>query len=154
MPEERRPSVLFDAQRDRALRAAGIRAWAVVGIIVLAFLLYTGFSTFSSFILPLIVAVVLGMIFEPVASVLARVMPRRIASLLVLVGIIVLAVVVVAIVVIGVIDQGPEIVDQTQAALDTGRDWLAAQGLQIGQIDSVQKQLNEFVGRRRRRWRG
>jgi predicted PurR-regulated permease PerM len=143
--EEPRQSVLFDAKRDRALRAAGIRAWAIVGIIVLAILLYTGFSTFSSFILPLIVAVVLGMIFEPVASVLARVMPRRIASLLVLVGIIVLAIVVVAIVVIGVIDQGPEIVFQTQSAIDLARDWLADQGVEVVVIEDAREQLSGFV---------
>ena len=44
-----------------------------------------GLLHLRSFVLPLIVAVVLGMVFEPVASLLARVMPRQVASLLVLV---------------------------------------------------------------------
>jgi predicted PurR-regulated permease PerM len=144
LSEQRRP-VLFDAKRDRQLRAAGIRAWAIVGIVAVAVVAYTAFSTFSTFILPLIVAAVLGIIFEPVASLLARFMPRQVASLLVLVGIFVLAIVIVAVVVIGVIDQGSEIVDQTQAAIDTGRNWLADQGVTVVLIDDVQAQLSNFM---------
>ena len=145
MTEPRRRSVLFDAERDRQLRAAGIRAWSIVGIVAVAVVAYTGFSTFSTFILPLIVAVVLGMIFEPVASLMARILPRQIAALLVLAGIFVVAIVAVAIVVIGIIDQGPEIVDQTQAAIDLGRNWLAEQGVTVVLIDDVQAQMSSFV---------
>jgi predicted PurR-regulated permease PerM len=129
--EPRRRSVLFDAERDRALRAAGIRAWSIVGIVLVAVIAYLGFSTFSTFIVPLVVAVVLGMIFEPVASLLGRVMPRQLASLLVLVGICALAVVVVVVVVIGIIDQG--------------RDWLAARGITLTFVDDIQGQLATFV---------
>jgi predicted PurR-regulated permease PerM len=145
MTEPRRRSVLFDAERDRALRAAGLRAWSIVGIVLVAVIAYLGFSTFSTFIVPLVVAVVLGMIFEPVASLLGRVMPRQLASLLVLVGICALAVVVVVVVVIGIIDQGPEIVDQTQAAIDQGRDWLAARGITLTFVDDIQGQLATLV---------
>ena len=144
MSEHRRP-VLFDARRDRMLRNAGIRAWAIVGIVAVAVVAYTAFSTFSTFILPLVVAVVLGMIIEPVASFLSRSMPRQVAALLVLSGIFVGAIVIVAVVVIGVIDQGSEIVDQTQAAIDTGRDWLSDQGINVVIIDDVQGQLSGFV---------
>jgi predicted PurR-regulated permease PerM len=145
MTSPRRSSVLFSTERDRQLRAAGIRAWSIVGIVAVAVVGYMGFSTFSTFILPLIVAVVLGMIFEPVASLLARVMPRQLAALLVLVGIGVLAVVAIGIVVIGIVDQGGEIVDQTQAAIDLGRNWLAGQGVTVVLIDDVQAQLSNFV---------
>ena len=53
--------------------------------------------------------------------------------------------VIVAVVVIGVIDQGSEIVDQTQAAIDTGRNWLNEQGIDVVIIDDVQAQLSDFV---------
>ncbi len=145
MSQEPPRSVLFSPQRDRQLRAAGIRAWAIVGIVAVAVVAYTAFSTFSTFILPLVVAVVLGMIFEPVASLFARFMPRQIAALLVLVGIFVLAIIIVTVVVIGVIDQSSEIVDQTQAAIDTGRSWLSDQGMTVTLIDDVQAQLSDFV---------
>jgi predicted PurR-regulated permease PerM len=145
MSKPQRRSVLFDAQRDRQLRAAGIRAWSIVGILALTVLLYMGFSAFSGFVLPLIVAAVLGMVFEPVASLLARVMPRQFASLLVLVGIGVLAVVAIGVVVIGIIDQGPEIVDQTQASIDLLRNWLAERGVAIVILEDVRAQLSTFL---------
>ena len=145
MNEERRTSVLFSAERDRQLRAAGIRAWAIVGIVAVAVIGYLGFSTFSSFILPLIVAVVLGMIFEPVASLLARAMPRQLASMLVLIGIGVLAAVIVVIVAVGIIEQGPEIIDQTQSGIDLARNWLAERDITITAIDNVRDQLSGFL---------
>jgi predicted PurR-regulated permease PerM len=142
---ERRNAVIFSPERDRQLRSAGIRSWSAVGIVAVAVIAYMGFTTFSTFIMPLVVAVVLGMIFEPVASLLGRAMPRQLASILVLVGIGVLSVVAVAVVIFGVIDQGPEIVAQTQAAIDQGRDWLAGQGMTVDLMDDVQKQLQLFV---------
>ncbi len=145
MTRPSRGSILFDAERDRQLRASGIRAWSIVGILALTVLLYMGLSAFSGFILPLIVAVVLGMVFEPVASLLARVMPRQFASLLVLVGIGALAVVAIGIVVIGIIDQGPEIIEESQAAIDLGRNWLAERGVSIVIVDDLRAQLNTFV---------
>jgi len=145
MTKPPRGSVLFDSRRDRQLRAAGIRAWSIVGILAVTVLLYMGFSTFSSFVLPLIVAAVLGMVFEPVASLLARAMPRQVASLLVLVGIGVLAAVSIGVVVIGIIDQGPEIVDQTQASIDLARNWLAERGISIVILEDVRAQLSTFL---------
>ena len=104
-----KPRPFFDAEQDRRLRSYGLRAWAWIGILTLAAMLYTGFSLVSGFVIPLIVAIVLGMVFEPVANVLSRVMPRQVASLLVLVGLGVLAAFAVVIVGLGIIDQGPEI---------------------------------------------
>jgi predicted PurR-regulated permease PerM len=145
MTKPPRGSVLFDSRRDRQLRAAGIRAWSIVGILALTVLLYMGFSAFSGFVLPLIVAAVLGMVFEPVASLLARAMPRQVASLLVLMGIGVLAAVSIGVVVIGIIDQGPEIVDQTQASIDLARNWLGERGISIVILEDVRAQLSTFL---------
>ena len=145
MSGPRRGADIFDAERDRRIRSAGIRAWSIVGVLVLAVMIYTGLSAISGFVLPLIVAIVLGMVFEPVARLLSRLIPRQAASLLVLVGIGVLAVVAIAVVVIGVIDQGPEIVDQTQAAIDLGRNWLAERGVSVIVVDDVRAQLSTFI---------
>ena len=145
MSDTRRSTDFFDQQRDRLIRSAGIRAWSMVGILLLALMIYTGLSAISGFVLPLVVAIVLGMVFEPVARLLARLMPRQVASLLVLIGICVLAVVAIAVVIFGVIDQGGEIVAQTQAAIDLGRGWLAERGMSVVAVDDVQAQLSTFV---------
>lgn len=145
MTEPQRQPVLFSPERDRQLRAAGIRAWSIVGIVAVAVVGYLGFSTFSTFILPLVVAVVLGMIFEPLVSLFGRFLPRQLAALVVLIGIFVLAIVIVAVVVIGVIDQAPEIVDQSQAAVDLLRNWLAERGVTITVLEDTRAQLSDFV---------
>ena len=145
MTKARRPTEFIDTERDRQLRRFGIRAWSLVGILLLAAMLYTGISAISGFVIPLIVAAVLGMVFEPVATLLARMMPRQIASLLVLIGLMVLAVVAIGVVAVGILDQGPEIVDQFQVALDRLRDWLLERGVQIGAIDDARTQLSEFI---------
>ena len=140
-----RPTDFFDAEQDRRLRRFGIRAWSWVGILLLAAMLYVGISAISGFVIPLLVAVVLGMVFEPVASLLARVMPRQLASLLVLAGLCVGAVVAIGVVVIGVIDQGPEIVAQFQSATDRLGDWLTEQGLELPGMEDVRAQVSTFL---------
>lgn len=145
MSEQRRPQRFIQPEQDRRLRSWGLRAWAWIGILLLAAMLYTGFSLVSGFVIPLIVAVVLGMVFEPVANVLSRVMPRQIASLLVLVGLGVLAVFAVGVVVVGIIDQGPEIIDEMQSAIDQFRGWLLDQGIVFAAGEDLQEQLKLWL---------
>jgi predicted PurR-regulated permease PerM len=141
----RRPNSFIHPEQDRRLRSWGLRAWAWIGILLLAAMLYTGFSLISGFVIPLIVAVVLGMIFEPVANVLGRVMPRQAASLTVLIGLGVLVAVAVGVVVAGIIDQGPEIIDEMQSALDQLRQWLVERGIDLGSADDLQRQLTVWL---------
>lgn len=145
MTEERQPRPYFNSDQDRRLRSYGIRAWATIGILLLAAMLYTGFSLVSGFVIPLIVAVVLGMVFEPVANVLSRVVPRQLASMLVLVGLGMVAVFAVGVVAIGIIDQGPEILDQLQSAIDQLRDWLTERGIDFGAGEDLRAQMTNWL---------
>lgn len=138
-------SEFIGRERDAQIRRLGIRAWSLVGILLLTVMIFTGLSTISGFVIPLVVAVVLGMVFQPLAALLARVMPRQVASLLVLVGLMAGTAVAIAVVVYGVIDQGPEIVAQTQAAIDRFRGWLADQGLQFAVVEDVEGQFDSFI---------
>lgn len=130
------------------MRRIGIRAWAWVGVIVLASLIFVGLGAISDFIVPLVVATVLGMVFAPVAGLLARVMPPQLASVLVLVGLGVVIVAAIAVVVVGIIDQTPQISAQLQAAIDRGAGLLADLGL--GQDEATTEgrgeQLTAAVG--------
>ncbi|MFV2064919.1 MAG: AI-2E family transporter, partial [Chloroflexota bacterium] len=135
----------FDAKQDRRLRSYGIRAWSWIGILLLTVMLYMGITAFSGFVIPLIVAVVLGMVFEPVAGLLGRIMPRQLASLLVLIGLVALAVVAIGVVVIGIIDQGPEIVEQMQVAIDRLREWLTERGIEFGADADLRQQVTSSL---------
>ncbi len=139
----RRP--LIHPEQDRRLRSWGLRAWAWIGILLLAAMLYTGFSLVSGFGVPLIVAVVLGMIFAPVADVLGRMMPRQLASLAVLAGLAILIVISIGVVVAGIIDQGPEIIDEMQSALEQLRGWLIERGVDLGTAEDLQRQLTVWL---------
>ena len=66
------------------MRRLGMRAWAWVGVFVFSGLVVLGLGALSEFVIPLVLAVVLGMIFAPVAGLLARYMPAQLASVLVL----------------------------------------------------------------------
>jgi predicted PurR-regulated permease PerM len=145
MTQETERAPFIDAEQDRRLRRMGLRAWAWIGILVLAAMIYMGVTAISGFVVPLVVAIVLGMVFEPLASGLSRLMPRQLAAILVLAGLMAVAVVVVGVVAIGIIDQGPEIIDQFQAAFDRLREWLGERGIVIGGMDDLRGQLSEVV---------
>jgi predicted PurR-regulated permease PerM len=113
------------------LRRAGTRAWMWVGISIFAVILVTFLGTLSDLVVPLIIAIVLGMIFEPVVTMLARWIPRKLAAIVVLVALVGLVVASIAVIVIGIIDQGPEIAAQFQAALARLGDWFAEQGIDL-----------------------
>jgi predicted PurR-regulated permease PerM len=145
MSQSPRPRPFINAEQDRRLRSYGLRAWAWIGILLLAAMLYTGFSLVSGFAIPLIVAIVLGMVFEPVANVLSKAMPRQFAALLVLAGLAVMAVFAVVIVGLGIIDQGPEIIDQLQSAIDQLRTWLLERGIDFGAGEDLRQQLTDSL---------
>ena len=116
---------------SETLRRAGLRSWLWVGISIFAVVVATFLGTLSDLVVPLVVAIVLGMIFEPVVSMLARWIPRTFAAIVVLVGLVGLIVAAVGVVVFGVIDQGPEIAAQFQAAVARLGEWLAERGIDI-----------------------
>lgn len=145
MADRQRGTDLISPEQDRRLRRWGVRAWAVVGILLLAAMLYVGISTISAFVIPFVVAIVLGMIFEPVASLATRVMPKQLASVLVLLGLVVVAAIAIGVVVVGVVDQGPEIVDQFQRAFDRLREWLIERGAGLAEFDDIAEQLSAFL---------
>ena len=134
---------------SETLRRAGLRSWLWVGISVFAVFVATFLGMLSDLVVPLVVAIVLGMIFEPVVTKLARWIPRTFAAIVVLVGLVGLIVAAVGVVVFGVIDQGPEIAAQFQAAVGRLGEWLAERGIDIepaaDTVASVESAVNEAL---------
>ena len=72
-----------------ALARWGLSAWLILGTITLAVVVYFGLLQISSLLVPLIVAIVIGMLFSPVVDRLTRAgLPPFLAASLVLVGLI------------------------------------------------------------------
>lgn len=137
MSDRERASSLIDPAEDRWMRRLGMRAWAWVGVFVFSGLVFLGLGALSEFVIPLALAIVLGMIFAPVAGLLARYMPAQLASVLVLLGLGVAIVGAIAIIIVGIVDQIPQVTAQLDAAIERGRQLLADLGLGRAQADDA-----------------
>lgn len=108
-----------------AVPKVGVLAWSFIGVVVATLIVVTAFSAVSEIILPLLFAVVLAVVFKPVAGRLERhrFSPSLAAGLIVL-GLLVLMTFVVVATVRGIVDQTDEIGASVDAAIDNASDEL------------------------------
>lgn len=108
-----------------AVPKVGVLAWSFIGVVVATLIVVTAFSAVSEIILPLLFAVVLAVVFKPVAGKLERhrFSPSLAAGLIVL-GLLVLMTFVVVATVRGIVDQTDEIGASVDAAIDNASDEL------------------------------
>ena len=124
----------------------GRRAWAVVGISVVAVGLYAVLAGLSGLVVPLVVAAVVGTLFVPVVDRLAKHMSRRGAAAIVLLGIVAVAIGAVAIAVAGIVDQAPQIKTEVTAGVEALREWLSGLGLGLASSSSITDGLGDAIG--------
>ncbi len=97
----------------------GLSAWLVLGLIALTVVVYLGLAQISSLLIPLVVAIVIGMLFSPVVDRLTRAgLPPFAAASLVLVGLIAVTVLSIFLAVKGIYDQRDLIVEQFSSGWD------------------------------------
>ena len=90
------------------MMVAGIGSWMIAGIAVVFWLAGWFFVTTASISIPLVLAVVVGMIAYPLCEkMIARKIPKAAAALIVLLGLVAVVVAVVWLVVAGVLSQLP-----------------------------------------------
>ena len=122
----------------RWLRRLGVGAWLVLGVIALVVGLYFGLAQLSGLLIPLAVAVVVGMIFYPLVDRLAALgLPRSLSTALVLLGLISITAASVFLAVKGVFDQRDLISAQLTQGWAVIQDWLAQQGLTLEGLESL-----------------
>ena len=104
----------------------GSSAWMLIGVALLAAVVYGALATLSGLVVPLVVAAVIGILASPIVDWLHRYrVPRPLGAITVILGLIGVIVGSVVISVRGVIDQGDEITEQLTAGVDALDDWLA-----------------------------
>lgn len=137
------------------LRRWGVYGWLAIGAVVLAVGLWWVYDFASSVTVPLVVAMVLGILFAPVVDALARIrVPRAIGATMVLALLVFVVVAVVWITVAGVIDQGEVIAEQVIAGAEhliESFPALSFESLSTGDIgsrivSSVQSVLSQGFG--------
>lgn len=107
------------------LRRAGLVSWSAIGVIVLAVLIAGGVSALSGILVPLVIAVILGTVLEPIVTWLVKHrMPRALAATLVLLVAIAVATGVIVIAVVGFVQQIPDISRQLIHGWTIALNWL------------------------------
>ncbi|MBP1325901.1 putative PurR-regulated permease PerM [Leucobacter exalbidus] len=128
------------------VRKLGIVSWSAVGVIVLAVVIAGGISALSGILVPLIIAVILGTVLEPVVTWLAnRKVPRPLAAAVVLIVATALAVGIVAIVVRGFVQQIPEISQQLMRGWVYVLEWLHTLDIDAVWIEQLRKTGIEYL---------
>ncbi len=135
------------AAASPTLTRLGVRSWLLLGVLGLAGAVLWLLAQVSGFVVPLVLAAVLGALFAPVVERLqARGVPRSGGALLVLLGLTAVVVGSIWLVVRGLLGQSGQISAQVTAGLDTASAWLASHGIDMGSGSSATDQLGSATG--------
>ena len=131
----------MDALRNLApewLWKAGVRGWLLGGLLVTLSALGWFVAFASGLIVPLILAIVLGVLFVPVVDALkSRRVPAQIGAVVVMLFVIALGVMAMWLTVTGVIAQGQEIVAQVGRGVQAVGDWLETLDLDPALLEQI-----------------
>lgn len=137
----------WSAARSPGLVRWGLRSWLLVGVLALAVMVIWLLAQVSGFVVPLVIAGVLGALFAPLVGRLeTRGVPRSGGALLVLLGLTVVVLGSVWLVVTGVAGQMGQVSQQLAAGLDTVSSWLASRGVDIGSGATLSDQATSATG--------
>ena len=139
-----RPGSSLDAALESrsTLVRWGVRSWLLTGVLVAASAVLLLVAQVSGFVVPLVIASVLGALFAPVvANLHDRGVPRSGGALLVLLAVALAVVGSLWLFVVGIVDQAPEIAAQLTAGLSELDAWLEARGVDLGSGASLADQV-------------
>ncbi len=131
------------------LLSTGRSAWAFVGIVAAGAVVYHDLAYVSGLVIPLVIAVVIGMLFTPLVDRLQRWLPRFVASGLVLIGLIALGYWTTVVTLTGIVEQAPQIGEEISAGLEAFVAWMAGLGWDFADpeqiVDELEKALSSLL---------
>ncbi|AVL99791.1 AI-2E family transporter [Gordonia iterans] len=136
---------------DRATLAGRIRrwglfAWSLLGVLGLIVVIALGLSAISGILVPLIVAVILGVVLEPMVAFLERHrVPHTLAATLTLLAAIGVAALTVFVVFRGFIDQWSEIQRQLTLGWNSFTDWARSLDLEDRWLEQARTALEDLA---------
>ncbi len=123
-------TAITDGRSPSSLRRLGQASWSIVGVVAVVIIVGLALSAISGILIPLVIAVIIGLVLEPLVDTLERLgVPHTLAAVLTLLLALVVAAITIAVVVAGFIDQWPEIYRQLIAGWNSFVGW--AEGLDI-----------------------
>lgn len=145
MPEA--ASARWSVAGSPGLVRVGLRSWLLVGVLTFTGAVLWLLAQVSGFVVPFVIAIVLGALFAPLVGRLqARGVPRSGGALLVLLGLTVVVVGSAWLVVAGVVGQAPQIRTELTAGLDTLTSWLQGRGVDAGSGATASSQVESAAG--------
>ena len=124
----------------------GVSSWLILGIFAVSVVIYLGLSQLTSLLIPLVVAVVIGMLFSPVVDRLTRTgLAPFVAASLVLIGLVAITALSIFLAVKGIYDQRDLIVEQFSRGWEMIQVWLGERGISLDNIDQVFQTVNTGI---------
>lgn len=127
------------------LQLAGVSGWLLTGIALAVAIGAWLASTSSSISIPLLLAIILGIVFEPLVGTLERWrIPRALGAAIVM-GVVALSIAIIGVLIArGLIDQLPSISVRLQEGLHSFADWLSGFGIDAGgTVDQAKRTLQQ-----------
>lgn len=120
------------------LRRAGVVSWLFIGIVLAVSLILGAVAALNNLVTPLLVAIIFGIVFQPLVDLLERRrIPRALAALLTLLLILLGLLALLALLFQGLVAQGSEIALQLSAGWAALRAWLAPLALDPVALESL-----------------
>ena len=124
----------------------GVSSWLILGIFAVSVVIYLGLSQLTSLLIPLVVAVVIGMLFSPVVDRLTRAgLAPFVAASLVLIGLVAITALSIFLAVKGIYDQRDLIVEQFSRGWEMIQVWLGERGISLDNIDQAFATVNTGI---------
>ena len=124
----------------------GVSSWLILGIFAVSVVIYLGLSQLTSLLIPLVVAVVIGMLFSPVVDRLTRAgLAPFVAASLVLIGLVAITALSIFLAVKGIYDQRDLIVEQFSRGWEMIQVWLGERGISLDNIDQAFQTVNTGI---------
>ena len=124
----------------------GVSSWLILGIAAVSVVIYLGLSQLTSLLIPLVVAVVIGMLFSPVVDRLTRAgLAPFVAASLVLIGLVAITALSIFLAVKGIYDQRDLIVEQFSRGWEMIQVWLGERGISLDNIDQAFQTVNTGI---------
>ena len=123
------------------LKSLAEKSWAIVGITLAIVIIYNIFSGLSALFFPLVIAIVVGALFAPLVDKLSSHLPRKLASGIVLIGLVAVSSASIYVVATSLSEQAPALRTELASGFNLFRDYLLDLGVDIGTSKEISTQL-------------
>ncbi|MBP6041956.1 AI-2E family transporter [Candidatus Saccharibacteria bacterium] len=127
------------------MKSLAEKSWAIVGIALAVVIIYNAFSSLSALFFPLIIALVIGALFSPLVDKLSSHLPRKLASSIVLIGLIAISSGSIYVVASGLSEQAPALRSELMSGFNLFRNYLLGFGVDIGTGKEISNQLENVA---------